>query len=225
MLKTSQACRSCSTAGTTSIMSHMTPCSRNDAADVKDEETGLELPFMPEHRDDDDGGGGTGEAMEQPSYPIAVIGILHKLWRAYTESLLRRPILTNMVSSCLIHLAGDAVAQKREGNEKLDVRRFLAYGCVATFYTAPFNHYWILLLERIFNGKKERETDSTGSKEVQSWASKFSVASKMFVVDQLLGTPLCTIECYYTYCFARVIILSHHIQNVHKTCEIDLKNA
>ncbi len=198
----------------------MIPHSRHGAANVKDEENELELPLISEYHDDD-GGGGTDEAMEQPS-PSAVKGILYKLSIAYAESLLRRPILTNMVLTGLIGLAGNATAQKLEGSKNMDVRRLLVYGSLSVFYTAPYTYYWVLLLERVFNGEKERETDL---KEVQSWASKISVALKMIIFDQLLGAPLCTIECEYTYCFACMIILSHHMQYVHKTCEIDLKSA
>ncbi len=165
----------------------MTPYSRVGTADVEDEENTLELQLL---RDD------AGEAMEQPPSPITVIEVLHKLRRAFTESLSRHPVLTNMALSGLIGFAGNAMSQKLEGNKNMDVRRFMVYGLISVFYVAPFAYYWVLLLEKMFNAEREPEIDSIDSKVVvQSWASKFFKASKMIVFDQLLGAPICKFEC------------------------------
>ncbi len=174
-----------------------------------DEEDGLELPFISQHHDDDDS---TGEEMEQQPYggsaSYFIIEGTRKLWNAYTESLLQQPLLTNMVSSGLTGLAGDAMAQKLQGRESLDLWRFLVYGFMSILYVAPFVHFWFAFLERIIPSENEKwETDSDSmdsSRDSRNLTHISFRALKMICVDQLFAAPICMNECKCPHCVVNV---------------------
>ncbi len=195
MLQTGQTCRS-TTMGTISVLSYMATRGRHGViADdaMLDEEDGLEMPFIPpQYRDDSIV---TGETMEQQqlyqSSSARVVEGPQKIWEIYSQFTLHHPLLTNMASTGLIGVVGDATAQILQGRKSLNMRRLLAYGSIMVFFSAPFVHFWFRFLERILH--RVQKTDLTNSNhKLKNWTTDLSTALKMVVLDQLIAAPICT---------------------------------
>jgi protein Mpv17 len=60
-----------------------------------------------------------------------------------------RPLLTGSVTSAVLWLIGDSIAQKIEGKSKQDFSRTVRLMCWGAFGFAPLAHFWYANLHRI----------------------------------------------------------------------------
>ncbi|XP_047058419.1 peroxisomal membrane protein PMP22-like [Lolium rigidum] len=92
---------------------------------------------------------------------------------AYMRQLRAHPLLTKAVTSGVLAGCSDAIAQKIAGARKLQLRRLLVITLYGFAYAGPFGHFFHKLMDRIFKGKKGRET-----------------AANKVIVEQLTASPL-----------------------------------
>ena len=107
--------------------------------------------------------------------PEEAPSFIEMLLAAYMRSLASRPVLTKSVTTCLLALLGDVMAQRlanasAEGVFVLDARRSFAIGTWGLFYMGPVLHTWYSILDGLVPGVR------------------FAVVSKL-ALDQLLFAP------------------------------------
>nr|XP_043610439.1 peroxisomal membrane protein PMP22-like [Erigeron canadensis] len=76
----------------------------------------------------------------------------------YLLQLQQHPLRTKALTAGLLSAISDIVSQKLTGIQKLQIRRLLLkvlFGCA---YLGPFGHFYHLLLEKLFKGKKDSST-------------------------------------------------------------------
>ncbi|KAH9607721.1 hypothetical protein KSS87_023890 [Heliosperma pusillum] len=76
----------------------------------------------------------------------------------YMKQLQQHPLRTKAITAGVITAISDIVSQKLSGIQKLQIRRLLLkvlFGCA---YLGPFGHYFHMLLDKIFKGKKDSKT-------------------------------------------------------------------
>ena len=95
-------------------------------------------------------------------------------WPSYkTLRLSSRLLLINTGTCSVIYIAGDVTQQKMEDREELlDHKRLLRMATLGTCM-GPINHYWYLILDRLYCG-----------------VSGTIIAKKVFL-DQLIMAPVC----------------------------------
>jgi protein Mpv17 len=106
---------------------------------------------------------------------------LISLWRCYLKRIETTPICTKAVTSCVLNLLGDAVAQRVTKVSRQDLKRTLRFGLFGLFITGPLLHFWYYFLDRIFQNKR-----SIGALILR------------LLLDQLLFSPLFYVV-YYAY--------------------------
>lgn len=113
------------------------------------------------------GGGGGGGGGEE--------GIFALLLAAYVRAIKTNPVRTKALSTGLIAILGDLLAQKisqrGDGQFVLDLRRSASVGIWGLLALGPALHYWYGILDRLFLGR-------------------YAVISKL-LSDQLLFAPVC----------------------------------
>lgn len=85
------------------------------------------------------------------------------------------------MTSCVLNLLGDAVAQRVTKVSRQDLKRTLRFGLFGLFITGPLLHFWYYFLDRIFQNKR-----SIGALILR------------LLLDQLLFSPLFYVV-YYAY--------------------------
>ncbi|KQJ94720.1 peroxisomal membrane protein PMP22 [Brachypodium distachyon] len=91
---------------------------------------------------------------------------------AYMKQLRAHPLRTKAITSGVLAGCSDAVAQKISGVKKLQLRRLLLIMLYGFAYAGPFGHFFHKLMDRIFKGKKGKET-----------------TAKKVIVEQLTVSP------------------------------------
>ncbi|XP_076882752.1 peroxisomal membrane protein PMP22-like [Bidens hawaiensis] len=98
---------------------------------------------------------------------IAKKGLQH-----YMLQLQQRTLRTKALMAGVLSAISDIASQKLSGIQKLQIRRLIlkvVFGCA---YLGPFGHFYQLLLEKLFKGKKDSST-----------------VAKKVVVEQLTSGP------------------------------------
>ncbi|XP_021889103.1 peroxisomal membrane protein PMP22-like [Carica papaya] len=94
------------------------------------------------------------------------------LAKQYMLQLRHHPLRTKAITAAVLSAISDSVSQKLSGIEKLQVRRLLLKVLFGFAYLGPFGHFFHIILDKIFKGKKDSKT----------------VAQKV-VVEQLTSSP------------------------------------
>ncbi|KAI3676711.1 hypothetical protein L1987_86324 [Smallanthus sonchifolius] len=98
---------------------------------------------------------------------IAKRGLQH-----YLLQLQHHPLRTKALTAGVLSAISDIVSQKLSGIQKLQIRRLLLKVLFGFAYLGPFGHYYHILLDRLFKGKKDSTT-----------------VAKKVVVEQLTSGP------------------------------------
>ncbi|XP_074272003.1 peroxisomal membrane protein PMP22-like [Silene latifolia] len=91
----------------------------------------------------------------------------------YMKQLQQHPLRTKAITAGVITAISDIVSQKLSGIQKIQIRRLLLkvlFGCA---YLGPFGHFFHMLLDKIFKGKKDPKT-----------------VAKKVVFEQLTSSPI-----------------------------------
>jgi peroxisomal membrane protein 2 len=91
----------------------------------------------------------------------------------YVLQLQKHPLRTKALTAATLSLISDIVSQKLSGIKKLQLRRIILKVLFGFAYLGPVGHFYHILLDKLFKGKKDSKT----------------VAQKV-VVDQLTISPL-----------------------------------
>ncbi|WOK95393.1 hypothetical protein Cni_G04100 [Canna indica] len=79
-------------------------------------------------------------------------------WQRYLHQLQTHPLRTKAITSGVLAGCSDAIAQKISGIKRLQLRRMLLIMLYGFVYAGPFGHFLHKLMEKIFKGKKGKET-------------------------------------------------------------------
>ncbi|GAA0165181.1 hypothetical protein Leryth_021721 [Lithospermum erythrorhizon] len=98
--------------------------------------------------------------------------IAKKGMQQYMLQLQKHPLRTKAMTAGFLSAVSDIVAQKLSGIQKIQLKRLLLkviFGCA---YLGPFGHFFHMLLDRLFKGKKDTTT-----------------VAKKVVLEQLTSSP------------------------------------
>ncbi|KAJ4773575.1 Peroxisomal membrane protein PMP22 [Rhynchospora pubera] len=84
--------------------------------------------------------------------------VVKDAWSAYLKQLQLHPLRTKAITSGVLAGSSDVIAQKISGNKKLQLRRIFLIMLYGFGYAAPLGHFFHKLMEKIFKGKKGKET-------------------------------------------------------------------
>ncbi|KAL7142806.1 hypothetical protein ABFS83_08G149100 [Erythranthe nasuta] len=73
-------------------------------------------------------------------------------------SLQQHPLRTKVITAGILSAISDIVAQKLSGIKKLQIKRLLLKLLFGSAYLGPFGHYFHIMLDKIFKGKKDKTT-------------------------------------------------------------------
>ncbi|KAL8469012.1 hypothetical protein ACS0TY_032000 [Phlomoides rotata] len=90
----------------------------------------------------------------------------------YLAQLQQHPLRTKMITAGVLSATSDIVAQKLSGIQKLQLKRLLLKVIFGAAYLGPFGHFFHILLDKLFKGKKDTKT-----------------VAKKVVVEQLTVSP------------------------------------
>ncbi|KAL3642378.1 hypothetical protein CASFOL_013193 [Castilleja foliolosa] len=77
----------------------------------------------------------------------------------YLGQLQKRPLRTKVLTAGVLSAISDIVAQKRSGIQKLQLKRtFTQSEIFGAAYLGPFGHFYHMMLDKIFKGKKDTKT-------------------------------------------------------------------
>ncbi|XP_010539236.1 PREDICTED: peroxisomal membrane protein PMP22 [Tarenaya hassleriana] len=96
-----------------------------------------------------------------------------KTLQQYLSQLQRYPLRTKAITAGVLSGVSDVVSQKLSGIQKIQLRRLLLKVLFGTGFLGPFGHFYHILLDKIFKGKKDTKT-----------------IAKKVVVEQLTSSPL-----------------------------------
>ncbi|XP_027338658.1 peroxisomal membrane protein PMP22 isoform X2 [Abrus precatorius] len=91
----------------------------------------------------------------------------------YVKQLQQHPLRTKIITAGVLSGISDIVSQKLTGIQKLQVKRLLLKVVFGAGYLGPFGHFFHLLLDKIFKGKKDSKT-----------------VAKKVLIEQLTSSPL-----------------------------------
>ncbi|KAI3466557.1 hypothetical protein Pfo_023220 [Paulownia fortunei] len=95
-----------------------------------------------------------------------------KGFQQYLMQLQQHPLRTKVITAGVLSAISDIVAQKISGTHKLQLKRLLLKVLFGSAYLGPFGHYFYILLDKIFKGKKDTKT-----------------VAKKVVLEQLTSSP------------------------------------
>ncbi|KAL0442952.1 UNVERIFIED_CONTAM: Aminomethyltransferase, mitochondrial [Sesamum latifolium] len=89
----------------------------------------------------------------------AVMGsVAKKGLQQYLIQLQQHPLRTKVITAGVLSAISDIVAQKLSGIQKLQIKRLLLKVLFGAAYLGPLGHYFHMLLDKIFKGKKDTKT-------------------------------------------------------------------
>ncbi|KAL3627453.1 Peroxisomal membrane protein pmp22 [Castilleja foliolosa] len=91
----------------------------------------------------------------------------------YLGQLQKHPLRTKVLTAGVLSAISDIVAQKLSGIQKLQLKRLLLKVIFGAAYLGPFGHFYHMMLDKIFKGKKDTKT-----------------VAKKVVFEQLTSSPL-----------------------------------
>ncbi|KAL8045967.1 hypothetical protein ABFX02_08G148700 [Erythranthe guttata] len=81
-----------------------------------------------------------------------------KGFHLYLLQLQQHPLRTKVITAGVLSAISDIVAQKLSGIKKLQIKRLLLKVLFGSAYLGPFGHYFHIMLDKIFKGKKDKTT-------------------------------------------------------------------
>ena len=139
-----------------------------------------------------------------------------ELYASYQELLKNSPLITKSVSSGILTLVGDVIAQwlesRVEGYCEWNLVRMAAFTVAGTFFVGPFVHYWYEVLWAM-----GRRLDARG---FGRWTKTLTQVG----VDQSVGVAL-FFPCYfyiYELCEAAVMLRRANFNEAGRKCRKDL---
>ncbi|GFP90180.1 peroxisomal membrane protein pmp22 [Phtheirospermum japonicum] len=78
--------------------------------------------------------------------------------QTYLGQLQKHPLRTKVVTAGVLSAISDIVAQKLSGIQKLQLKRLLLKVIFGAAYLGPFGHFYHMMLDKIFKGKKDTKT-------------------------------------------------------------------
>ncbi|KAL2253298.1 peroxisomal membrane protein PMP22 [Sesamum indicum] len=90
----------------------------------------------------------------------------------YLIQLQQHPLRTKVITAGVLSAITDIVAQKLSGLQKLQLRRLLLKVLFGSVYAGPFGHFFHILLDKLFKGRKDTKT-----------------VAKKVVLEQLTSSP------------------------------------
>ncbi|CAI8590638.1 unnamed protein product [Vicia faba] len=91
----------------------------------------------------------------------------------YVKQLQEHPLRTKSITAGVLMGINDIVSQKLTGIRKLQLKRLFLKVFIGAAYFGPFGHYFDIILEKIFKGKKDSKT-----------------VAKKVLIDELISSPL-----------------------------------
>ncbi|KAI9123473.1 hypothetical protein K1719_004773 [Acacia pycnantha] len=91
----------------------------------------------------------------------------------YVKQLQQHPLRTKVITAGVLSGISDVVSQKLTGIQKIQLRRLLLKVIFGAAYLGPFGHYFHMVLEKIFRGKRDTKT-----------------VGKKVLIEQLTVSPL-----------------------------------
>ncbi|CAI8590640.1 unnamed protein product [Vicia faba] len=91
----------------------------------------------------------------------------------YVKQLQEHPLRTKVITAGVLSGFSDIVSQKLTGIQKLQFKRLFLKVFLGAAYLGPFGHYFHIILEKIFKGKKDSKT-----------------VAKKVLIEQLTSSPL-----------------------------------
>nr|XP_018684162.1 PREDICTED: peroxisomal membrane protein PMP22-like [Musa acuminata subsp. malaccensis] len=79
-------------------------------------------------------------------------------WQRYLQQLQAHPLRTKAITSGVLAGCSDAIAQKISGVKRLQLRRMFLLMLYGFVYAGPFGHFLHKFMERLFKGKKGKDT-------------------------------------------------------------------
>lgn len=110
---------------------------------------------------------------ETPPQETMSGNIAKKGLQRYMSQLQRHPLRTKAITAGFLSAVSDIVSQKLSGIQKLQIRRLLLKVVFGFAYLGPFGHFFHLLLDKLFKGKKDSKT-----------------VAKKVILEQLTVSPL-----------------------------------
>ncbi|KAL9250937.1 Peroxisomal membrane protein PMP22-like protein [Drosera capensis] len=102
------------------------------------------------------------------SSSMAKKGFQHYMWQ-----LQHHPLRTKAITAGVLSGVSDVVSQKLSGIQKIQLRRILLKVLFGAAYLGPFGHFFHMLLDKIFMGKKDKKT-----------------VAKKVLIEQITASPL-----------------------------------
>ncbi|KAL9320820.1 hypothetical protein ACSQ67_012659 [Phaseolus vulgaris] len=76
----------------------------------------------------------------------------------YVKQLQEHPLRTKVITAGVVSAISDVVSQKLSGIQKLQLKRLLLKVLFGAGYIGPFGHFFHLILDKIFKGKRDTKT-------------------------------------------------------------------
>ncbi|KAL5578784.1 hypothetical protein UlMin_011226 [Ulmus minor] len=76
----------------------------------------------------------------------------------YMMQLQQHPLRTKAITAGVLSAISDIVSQKLTGIQKIQLRRLILKVVFGAAYLGPFGHYFHILLDKLFKGKKDTKT-------------------------------------------------------------------
>ncbi|XP_014517960.1 peroxisomal membrane protein PMP22 [Vigna radiata var. radiata] len=76
----------------------------------------------------------------------------------YVKQLQENPLRTKVITAGVVSAISDIVSQKLSGIQKLQLKRLLLKVLFGAGYLGPFGHFFHLILDKIFKGKRDTKT-------------------------------------------------------------------
>ncbi|KAF7840611.1 peroxisomal membrane protein PMP22-like [Senna tora] len=91
----------------------------------------------------------------------------------YVKQLQQHPLRTKVITAGVLSAISDVVSQKLTGIQKIQLKRLLLKVIFGAAYLGPFGHFFHIVLDKIFKGKKDSKT-----------------VAKKVLIEQLTSSPL-----------------------------------
>ncbi|KAG4990125.1 hypothetical protein AAZX31_09G005100 [Glycine max] len=76
----------------------------------------------------------------------------------YVKQLQQHPLRTKVITAGVLSAISDVVSQKLTGIQKIQLKRLLFKVIFGAAYLGPFGHFFHLILDKIFKGKRDSKT-------------------------------------------------------------------
>ncbi|XP_030380329.1 peroxisomal membrane protein PMP22-like [Scaptodrosophila lebanonensis] len=78
------------------------------------------------------------------------VNIIQVIFGAYLEQLLKNPLRTKCITSCVLFICANVTSQKISGAKKLNTRSVLAFAIFGLIFGGPTPHFFYQIVEFLF---------------------------------------------------------------------------